>query len=238
MRPLAEECSRHTGVLETLHTKPSIQGQINELTRAVEAAGRPPMTLIGHSWGAWLSVIYAAKHPYHVAKLILIASAPFAPEYAENVGAIRLSRMSDDEREEFIQLERVMDDHEAAGKNDAFRRLAQLIGKADTYEFFDDAQAAISGIDYRVDVFQSVWPEARRVRQTGQLLEYLMRVACPIVAIHGDYDPHPAAGVRNTLNALPITFRFVLLTKCGHAPWRERHARDQFYRILREELAP
>jgi hypothetical protein len=32
-------------------------------------------------------------------------------------------------------------------------------------------------------------------------------------------------------------FRFVLLPRCGHEPWRERHARDAFYAVLRQELS-
>jgi len=27
-------------------------------------------------------------------------------------------------------------------------------------------------------------------------------------------------------------FRFILLEKCGHCPWREVHARDRFFNVL------
>jgi pimeloyl-ACP methyl ester carboxylesterase len=57
-----------------------------------------------------------------------------------------------------------------------------------------------------------------------------------VVAIHGDYDPHPAAGVQRPLAAVLADFHFILLPRCGHRPWRERHARDTFYRILEAEL--
>jgi hypothetical protein len=32
-------------------------------------------------------------------------------------------------------------------------------------------------------------------------------------------------------------FRFILLERCGHKPWIERHARDEFYTLLARELA-
>jgi pimeloyl-ACP methyl ester carboxylesterase len=57
-----------------------------------------------------------------------------------------------------------------------------------------------------------------------------------VVAIHGDHDPHPADGVREPLERALSDFRFVLLDRCGHEPWQERHARDRFYAILRNEL--
>lgn len=57
------------------------------------------------------------------------------------------------------------------------------------------------------------------------------------VAIHGDYDPHPAEGVLQPLSARLKDFRFVLLRNCGHTPWLEQQARDSFYEAIRRELA-
>jgi pimeloyl-ACP methyl ester carboxylesterase len=57
-----------------------------------------------------------------------------------------------------------------------------------------------------------------------------------VVAIHGDYDPHPAEGVRKPLTEVLEDFRFILLKKCGHTPWREQEARDDFFRILKREI--
>jgi hypothetical protein len=42
--------------------------------------------------------------------------------------------------------------------------------------------------------------------------------------------------VREPLAAVFKDFRFVLLKHCGHAPWIERRARDDFFRVLRNEL--
>ncbi len=62
------------------------------------------------------------------------------------------------------------------------------------------------------------------------------RIECPVVAIHGDYDPHPPEGIQGPLSPILKDFRFILLKNCGHLPWIEREARDLFYKILREEL--
>jgi pimeloyl-ACP methyl ester carboxylesterase len=74
------------------------------------------------------------------------------------------------------------------------------------------------------------------MRRSGELLELGERVECPVVAIHGDYDPHPAAGVQEPLSTVLERFRFILLKSCGHTPWIERQARDEFYRVLEKEL--
>jgi pimeloyl-ACP methyl ester carboxylesterase len=57
-----------------------------------------------------------------------------------------------------------------------------------------------------------------------------------VTAIHGDYDPHPADGVRIPLEARLPDFRLILLRHCGHTPWRERQAKTEFYRLLRLEI--
>ena len=44
------------------------------------------------------------------------------------------------------------------------------------------------------------------------------------MAIHGDYDPHPASGVKEPLSRILRDFRFILLDHCGHTPWKEVEA--------------
>ncbi|MGB8951147.1 MAG: alpha/beta hydrolase [Candidatus Aminicenantales bacterium] len=70
--------------------------------------------------------------------------------------------------------------------------------------------------------------------QTEKSLEG--QIQCPVVAIHGDFDSHPAEGVEKPLSAVLKSFRLIRLKNCGHMPWIERQAKDQFYKILKEEL--
>jgi pimeloyl-ACP methyl ester carboxylesterase len=91
-------------------------------------------------------------------------------------------------------------------------------------------------IDYQPDIFLSVWREAAELRRSGKLLELGKHIKCPVVAIHGDYDPHPAEGVQKPLSAILKSFSFVLLANCGHKPWVERQAKDEFHAILKREL--
>ena len=66
-------------------------------------------------------------------------------------------------------------------------------------------------------------------------LEYAKQITCPTVAIHGDGDPHPAAKIKS-LSSKIKDFKFILLKNCGHYPWIEKQAKDEFYRVLRGEL--
>ena len=73
----AHELSSDRGVLEPLQTERSLHGQVEELTSQLQESSDPPITLIGFSWGAWLSLILAAQYPHLVSRLILIGSGPF-----------------------------------------------------------------------------------------------------------------------------------------------------------------
>ena len=91
-------------------------------------------------------------------------------------------------------------------------------------------------MEYRADIYRSVWSEASEMRRFGGLLAEGKRIECPVVVIHGDYDPHPMEGVVEPLSRIMGDLRIVSIPYCGHYPWYERRASSRFFEILREEL--
>jgi pimeloyl-ACP methyl ester carboxylesterase len=83
---------------------------------------------------------------------------------------------------------------------------------------------------------ESVWAEAEKMRSSGELLLHASRISCPVLAIHGDYDPHPFKGIKLPLGKRLRDFRFLLLEECGHEPWNEISVKNRFYDILEMEL--
>lgn len=237
MAPVGRELSSMGGVLEPLQTARTIEGQIEELGEIVTKQGDPPVTLIGWSWGAWLSFIFAAKNTSLVKKLILVASGPFEEKYAGDIMKIRLSRLSEKDRAEVLLLINALEEPAQADgitkKDAALERLGKLISKADSFDPFP-RENNVLGCQY--DIFQSIWKQASELRRNGRLIEYGKSIICPVIAIHGDYDPHPADGISRPLTRILEDFRFILLKKCGHTPWIERLAKDRFYEIIRNEL--
>ena len=233
MAPVARELASDRGVLEPLQTAVSLEGQIEELRTVLDKDGDLPVTLIGFSWGAWLGFIFAANYPAFVKKLILIGSGPYEEKYLEGILETRLNRLSEEDRTEVRSLIEVLDNPAAEDKSTAFAQFGALFSKADAY---DPIIYESEVIDYRVDIYQSAWKDAAELRKSGKLLELGKDIECPVLAIHGDYDPHPSEGVQKPLSAILKSFRFILLKNSGHMPWIERQARDNFYGILKEEL--
>jgi pimeloyl-ACP methyl ester carboxylesterase len=233
MAPVGRELASKWGVLEPLQTATSLEGQVEELKDVIEGNGDIPVTLIGFSWGAWLSYIAAAYHPSFVKKLILVGSGPFEEKYAERIRETRFERLSKEKRGEVESLIEVLDNPGDEDKRSAFARFGELLSKADVYDPINHVSEIV---EPRPDIFQSVWKEAAELRRNRNLLRLAKDIECPVIAIHGDYDPHPSEGVQKPLMASLKNFRFILIRNCGHKPWIERQAREKFYKILKEEL--
>lgn len=235
---VARELSKDHGVLEPIQTRTSVEGQVLELWGTLQQHGAPPVTLIGHSWGAWLAFLTAAEYPSMVRKLILVDSGPFKESYVQELAANRLGRLSQDEQAEFRQLLNDLPVARASDKEKLMSRLEALVSKTDDFDPMIIETDSQDRIRVDADMYQAVWNEAAELRRSGRLVEYANEIVCPVVAIHGTHDPHPAEGVKKPLGGILKPFRFVLLENCGHSPWKERQARDEFYTILREELEP
>ena len=234
MAPVARELASSRGVLEPLQTAATLEGQVRELKNVLEKNGDLPLILLGFSWGAMLSFILTARYPSLIKKLILISSGVYEDNYATGIMATRLSRLDDEERKEVLELIEILDDPAIGDKDTPMSRFGELISKSDAYEPLSDNSDAIE-CQYAINL--SVWNDASHLRSSGRLLELGKSIPCPVVAIHGDYDPHPAEGVKEPLSRVLKDFRFILLEKCGHRPWLERHARDRFYDTLKSEIA-
>ncbi len=233
LAPIAKELSSVAGTLEPLQTKNTLEGQVQELRDVLEKNADLPVILIGHSWGAMLGFILTSRYPALVKKLVLVGSGPFEERYADNIVGERLNRLSESERIEALDLIEKINDAVTTDKDKPMARLSELFAKADTYSLLPQRSEAL---EFSEEINRKVWAQAKKLRISGELLSLGKKIECPVVAVHGDYDPHLAEGVREPLTRVLKDFKFILLEKCGHEPWLERYARDEFYKILREEI--
>jgi pimeloyl-ACP methyl ester carboxylesterase len=231
---VARRLATRRGVLEPRQTAASVGGQVSELTTQILRQTDPPVTLIGHSWGAWLAALVAADYPDLVRKLILVGSGALEEKYVPMLRARRMERLTSEERTEFESLAQQL--NEPDPPSGALTRLGELAARTDVADPVDVETAPYTTPTDGQSIYGSVWPEAAAMRRDGQLLSSVCRVACPVVAIHGDFDPTPVEAVREPLERCGIEFRIAVLERCGHEPWRERNAAEAFYALLEDEL--
>jgi pimeloyl-ACP methyl ester carboxylesterase len=233
MAPVARRLARRRGVLEPLQTAGTLNGQIEELRSTLEEYAALPVALIGYSWGAWLSWILAARFPALVRKLVLVSSGPFEDRCAAQIQETRLSRLTVNEQQEYLSAIEMLSNPQCP-KPETLGRLGRLAAKADAFDPLQDEDSET--VDLQPAIFQQVWGEAAAMRKSGKLLALADRIACPVAAIHGSHDPHPADCVQIPLSEKLPDFKMYLLKHCGHKPWIERQAVERFYAVLEDEL--
>jgi pimeloyl-ACP methyl ester carboxylesterase len=226
MAPVAVRLSEFCEVLEPYQTATSVQGQIDELSSILESLAQSPVTLVGHSWGAWLSLLTAAQSPHLISKLILVGCPPFEESSAAQINATRLSRLTESERAEFTAASEALNAPGRRDRNELLATLGRLATKADAFHLLEDEPSkAIAN----ARIYGRVWPEAAEFRRNGELIRRVASVTCPVLSIHGDHDSSPPVVLSH--------FRTVVLPQCGHTPWRELHARESFFELLLAEIS-
>ena len=233
MAPVARRLGQRFGVIEALQTEMSVDGQVKELCATIATHAVAPVKLVGHSWGAWLSMMVAARSPENIARLILVSCAVLEDRYARGMKSAIMARLSAGDRLEMDRLNAILNDPDVPNRNTLQSALFRLIDKT---EFFDRDDAPSERFETRAGIFDSVWPEAAALRTKGALLDIARAIRCPVQVFHGDYDPSPAEGVRAPLSAAVADLRFTIIKDCGHTPWRERRAREPFYASLEAAL--
>lgn len=228
---MAKELSRHTGVLEPFQTKYSIDELVEELRLQIKKEAAPgPVTLIGHSWGAWLSILFYLKYPKMVKDIVLVGSAPFTDEYIEHIDKRRRSKLGKEQEILFNNALDILEGKMKGDQNLAMQALGYLIYRADNYFPLKEAGDEVF---FDNKMRSAIWDEASKLRKSGKLYKDLKKIKCPLHVIHGEHDPHPVEGVTEPLKKQKVKVNTHLLPRCGHWPFKEKYAKEAFYEILK-----
>lgn len=228
MKPVAKQLSKYFGVIESIQTKYSIDDLIQELYLTIVKNSDKPVVLVGYSWGAWLAIIFTNRYPDLISKLILISSGPFEEKYVEVMDKVLKERISDKDKLILSKLEKNLKNSKD-NKEKTFKEFGNIFNKIDSYKPINRKKT-----DMKLDpeMYNSIWKEASNMRKKGEFPNLLKNISTPITAIHGDYDRHPYIGVKEPLKKYCKNSKFILLNKCGHTPWKEKYAKDSFYKEL------
>jgi pimeloyl-ACP methyl ester carboxylesterase len=164
--------------------------------------------------------------------VIIIGAPPFEEKYVHRIEGVRLSRLTEKEKQNYKiaeqQLANLPSNAESLSPD-----FITLLTKTDIFEALPNETITSK---FYPSVYKSVWGEASQMRSNGKLIGYSKDIKCPVVAIHGDFDPHPADGVKEPLSETLPNFRFNLIERCGHYPWMEKYGKDILYKIFYKEM--
>ncbi len=107
------------------------------------------------------------------------------------------------------------------------------MARADAYCYQSDNP---DHVHLDLEIYRTVWREASALRDSGALVLEAGKIKCPVISFQGEYDSQSADGVEKSLSKHVKIFNMVRLEKCGHTPWIEKYAKDNFFRMLKDEL--
>lgn len=81
------------------------------------------------------------------------------------------------------------------------------------------------------------WEDMLRLQREGVYPTRFCRIAVPVLMVHGADDPHPGSAICACLREVIPQLEYVELARCGHYPWWERHAKQEFFGVLRDWLS-
>lgn len=234
MRPLAKMLEKK-GIpsLEPLQSADSVDGQVEELYHQIMDAGLSDIFLLGYSWGAWLAILFAARYPDLVERLILVSTPPFTHAESLDISKRRMERLNEEQQKEIERCVQRMKSDELDERRDAFRSLALLFRESDGFSLLTDKEYVL---DYQVDLFKSVWADAEERRASGKMLEAFKGLSQPLIFIHGNADSHKSTITIKLLKGLDIDAIYFEIPSCGHTPWLERFGQFRFLSIIENEL--
>ena len=235
MADLAEPLSGNYGVLGYVQRRSgdialSVARHIEDLQSIIEAhCPECPPVLLGSSWGAMLALAFGATYPNAVSGLAIVGCGCFDEESRSKIDGIRQARIRPEHCEEIERL-----NNEVADLGKRIGLIHQLIDYVDNYQKVPCEEVEF---DFDPEAFNQTWNDMLRLQREGFYPARFANIGVPVLMVHGDYDPHPGNMIRKSIQTFVPHLQYSELEKCGHEPWREVHARDQFFQLLEEWLS-
>lgn len=199
---------------------------VADLAAVLEHFRSDAATLVGHSWGALLALLYAAANRDRLGRLALIAPAPISGHGRE----LFMQRLAERlESPDVVARRRALENSGLKQRNPTeYRRRAFQLSMMPYVCDPDDARR-VKPFLVAERVRDAVW------RSLGEydLTNDLQRLRVPTLLIHGRHDPIPLEESQHTADVLGA--RIEVFEQSGHLPFLEEPER---FRCLMDEFLP
>jgi proline iminopeptidase len=189
----------------------TLADQIDDLEAVRAHLGTDKIDLLGHSWGGYLVMAYAARHPQHIRHLITVDSA--APKWSDTVFLFKDIFPEGQERADSFSFADALGDAAAsdAGIREYFHWLFYSPEKRDAFI------AQVGGGVYNKAVNETIDHDVQRFDLNPELRKYKF----PTLVITGRYDINVAPSVAYKMHKAIPSSKFVVFEKSGHLPFYE-----------------
>ncbi|MEA2692960.1 MAG: proline iminopeptidase [Acidobacteriota bacterium] len=226
-RPVVLYDQRGNGRSGALKTGQSctLADQIADLEALRAHLGYERFDLLGHSWGGYLAMAYAARHPERIERLVLADSA--APKWADTLFLFKEVFPEGVARQDALSFAETLGDPAAA---DASLReyLAMLFYSPERRDAFLGGAASYH---YNRAVNQAVNADVARF----DLNPELPKLRFPALIVTGRYDMNVAPATAYRIHHAIPGSKFAVFERSGHMPFYEEP--EAFLKVIGDFLA-
>ncbi len=203
----------------------TLRDQIEDLEALRAHIGAERIDLLGHSWGGFLVMAYAARYPQHIQHLLIVDSA--APKWSDTVFLFKDVFPEGVEHEDAANFASQMGNQNAA--KSALRDYLSMLFYSP--EKRDAALAKMADVDENREVNQSIGRDLQRFDLNPELPKFRF----PTIVMTGRYDMNVAPTVAYKIHKAITGSQFVVFDRSGHMPFYEEP--DKFVETVQSFLS-
>jgi proline iminopeptidase len=198
--------------------------QIADLEALRQHLGAERIDLLGHSWGGYLVMAYAARHGDHIRRLLIVDSA--APKWGDTLFMFKEFYPEGVARQNALAFADEMGDEaaKAGGLREYFSMLFYSPENRDAF------LAAAGDFHFNEKVNKALNADLARF----DLGPELPKLHVPTLVVTGRFDANVAPATAYRIHQAIPGSRFVVFEKSGHLPFFEEPAR--FVQVVEEFL--
>jgi proline iminopeptidase len=189
----------------------TLRDQIEDLDALRAHIGEERIDLLGHSWGGYLVMAYAARYPQHIRRLLIVDSA--APKWGDTVFLFKNVFPEGVEREDADEFKSQLGDKAAAARS--LREYFSMLFYSP--ERRDAALAKMDEGSEVPEVNEAINKDLERFDLNPELPKYRF----PTMVMTGRFDINVAPVVAYKIHKAIAGSEFVVFDRSGHMPFYE-----------------
>jgi proline iminopeptidase len=189
----------------------TLKDQLDDLEALRAHLGADKIDLLGHSWGGYLVMAYAARYPQHIRRLLIVDSA--APKWSDTIFLFKDVYPDGVEREDAALFASQMGDKSAAERS--LREYFSMLFYSP--EKRDHALAQMADVDENREVNQTLNHDIQRFDLNPELPKFHF----PTIVMTGRFDMNVAPVIAYKIHKAISGSEFVVFDRSGHMPFYE-----------------
>jgi len=204
----------------------TLADQIDDLEALRAHLGFERIVLLGHSYGGYLSMAYAARHAERVERMMIVDSA--APRWSDTLVLFKDIFPDTSERRDALAFAGEMGNKSASRESIALY-LSMLFYSAEKRDAFVKNMPPDA---FNKEVNQAVAGDMARFDLNPEIRKFKF----PVLVITGRYDINVAPSVAYKIHQAIPRSRFIVFERSGHIPFYEEP--EDFVRVTEAFLTP